>query len=197
MILIGLTGGICSGKSTVASLLAAKGAMVIDADAITRVLQRPGQPVFEALVARFGPGILAEDGTLDRAALAAIVFRDTTARRDLEAIVHPAVAAELGRRLRTEAGPDDVVVYDVPLLVEAGRAGFAAVVVVDVAPELAVGRLVDQRGMAEDDVRARMANQASRQSRLAAADRVVDNSGSPEALRRRVDELWVWINQLD
>jgi dephospho-CoA kinase len=196
VILVGLTGGIGSGKSTVAALLAAKGAVVLDADAITRELQQPGTPVFDSMVARFGPDILAADGTLDRAAVAAIVFNDAAAKKDLEAIVHPAVAAEMLRRLEAERDTDHVVVYDVPLLVEAGRRGFGGVIVVDVDPEVAVERLVRQRGMSEADARARMANQVSRAERLAVADEVIDNSGSREDLAARVDEVWAWARSL-
>jgi dephospho-CoA kinase len=196
VILVGLTGGIGSGKSTVAALLAAKGAVVLDADAITRELQQPGTPVFDSMVARFGPDILAADGTLDRAAVAAIVFNDAAAKKDLEAIVHPAVAAEMLRRLEAERDTDHVVVYDVPLLVEAGRRGFGGVIVVDVDPEVAVERLVRQRGMSEADARARMANQVGRAERLAVADQVIDNSGSREDLAARVDEVWAWARSL-
>ena len=178
MIVVGLTGGIGSGKSTVSALLAAKGAVILDADAITRELQQPGTPVFDAIVERFGPGVVASDGTLDRPALAAIVFNDPDARKELEAIVHPAVGVRMMERLQEVAGTDAVVVYDVPLLVESGRRGYAGVIVVDVDPEIAVERLVTQRGMSEADARARIANQASREDRLAVADQVVDNSGT-------------------
>ncbi|MGH9186295.1 MAG: dephospho-CoA kinase, partial [Acidimicrobiales bacterium] len=198
VIVVGLTGGIGAGKSTVASLLAEKGAVIVDADAITRELQRPGQPVFDAIVERFGPGVVvAADGTLDRAKLAALVFNDAAARKDLEAIVHPAVGAEMVRRLHDLGGTDAIVVYDVPLLVEAGRSGFAAVVVVDVDPDVAVARLVEQRGMDADDARARIASQASREDRLAVADKVIDNSGSLAALRRQVNDVWAWLRTLD
>lgn len=190
MLLIGLTGGIGSGKSTVSALLAERGAVVIDADAITRELQQPGTPVLDAMVARFGPGILAGDGTLDRQAVADIVFTDAEALADLGAIVHPAVGAEIARRLGEEAGTDHLVVLDVPLLVESGRDDLAALVVVDVDPEVAVQRLVEQRGMREDDARARMARQASREDRLAKADLVVDNSGSRDDLTAAVAALW-------
>lgn len=198
MVVIGLTGGIGAGKSTVAAMLAERGAMVIEADAVVRELQQPGRPVFEAMVERFGPGALAADGTIDRSAVARLVFTagGEPARRELEAIVHPAVATEVRERLATVAGTDRVVVYDVPLLVEADRSGFAAVVVVDVDPEVAVCRLVEQRGMAEADARARIANQTTRPARVAAADRVIDNSGTPDELRARVDELWPWLRSL-
>jgi len=190
VVLIGLTGGIGSGKSTVSALLAKRGAAVIDADAITRELQQPGTAVFSAMVERFGPGIVARDGTLDRQAVADLVFTDAEALQDLGSIVHPAVGAEIARCLQGEQGTDHVVVLDVPLLVESGRDDMAALVVVDVDPEVAVARLVEHRGMREDDARARMANQVSRQDRLAKADLVIDNSGSVEQLATRVDELW-------
>jgi dephospho-CoA kinase len=194
--LVGLTGGIGSGKSTVAALLAARGATVIDADAITRELQEPGQPVLAAMVERFGPQILDAEGRLDRGAMAAIVFADEAARRDLEEIVHPAVGAEMVRRLAAHEGTDDIVVYDVPLLAETGRRGLAAVIVVDVDPEVAVERLVEHRNMDERDIRARMANQASREERIAIADVIVPNSGTLEQLEARVDEVWAWLSDL-
>jgi dephospho-CoA kinase len=191
---IGLTGGIGSGKSTVSALLAAKGAVVVDADAITRELQQPGTPVFAAMVERFGPGIVAADGTLDREAVAAIVFRDADALADLNKIVHPAVGGEIARRLQEQAGTDAVVILDVPLLVESpNRRPMAAVLVVDVDPEVALRRLVEHRGMDEGDARARMANQASRAERLARADRVIDNSGDHDDLAAEVDAAWAWI----
>lgn len=173
-------------------MLARRGAVVIDADAITRSLQVPGQPVFDAIVERFGHRVVA-DGALDRPALAAIVFSDEAAKRDLEAIVHPAVGAEMVRRLQEHAGTDAVVIYDVPLLVESGKTGYGAVIVVDVDPEVAIARLVEHRGFDEADARARIANQVDRAARLAVADRVVDNSGPLEALEAQVDELWEWL----
>jgi dephospho-CoA kinase len=197
VLVVGLTGGIGSGKSTVSALLAAKGAVVIDADAVTREVQQPGTPVFAAMVERFGPGIVASDGTLDRAAVADIVFTDPDALAALNAIVHPAVGARIAERMTELAGTGEVVVLDVPLMVESKR-GYpvAALVVVDVDPEVAVRRLVDTRGMREDDVRARMSRQATREERLARADRVVDNSGSVDDLARQVDDLWEWIATL-
>lgn len=194
---IGLTGGIGSGKSTVSALLAAKGAVIIDADAITREVQEPGTEVFLAMVERFGPGIVAADGTLDRPAVAAIVFNDPEALTALNDIVHPAVGAETTRRLLAEADTDHLVVLDIPLLVEsAGQRPVAGVVVVDVDPEVAVRRLVASRGMQEADVRARMARQASREERLARADLVIDNSGTVEELAARIDALWPEIQAL-
>jgi dephospho-CoA kinase len=198
VLLLGLTGGIGSGKSTVSSLLAENGAVIIDADAITRSLQQPGESVFDEIVVRFGPTVVGPDGNLDRAGLAAVVFADEQAKNDLEHIVHPAVGAEMLKRMQEEADTDHVVVYDVPLLVEAARRAmsFAGVIVVDIDPEIAVQRVVEQRGMDEKDVRARIANQASREERLAVADKVIDNSGTREELRRQVDEVWAWIQTL-
>jgi dephospho-CoA kinase len=196
MILIGLTGGIGSGKSTVSSLLARHGAVVIDADAITRQVQEPGQPVLVAIVERFGAGVLDSGGRLDRPALAAIVFNDPEALKALNEIVHPAVGAETAQRIAAEQHTDHVVVLDVPLLVETGRRGLSAVIVVDVPTDVAVERLVSQRGMSESDARARLAVQASREDRLAKADIVIDNSGDRDALEPRVAEVWEQISAL-
>jgi dephospho-CoA kinase len=193
MILIGLTGGIGSGKSTVSARLAELGARVIDADAITRELQEPGTEVFATIVDRFGEGVVAEDGTLDRPALAAVVFADPEELKALNGIVHPAVGVEIAERLAEAAGTDDVVILDVPLLVESGRDDMAATVVVDLDPEEAVRRLVEHRGFTEDDARARIRRQASREDRLAKADRVLDNAGTVAELLAQVDALWPWI----
>jgi len=193
MLLVGLTGGIGSGKSTVSALLAAKGAVIVDADAITRELQQPGTDVFQAMVERFGPGIVAPDGTLDRQAVADVVFNDAAALKDLGGIVHPAVGVEIARRLGELADTDAVVVLDVPLLVETGRDDLAALVVVDLDPDVAVARLVENRGMAEADARARIAHQATREERRAKADIVIDNSGTIEHLQREVDAAWAAI----
>lgn len=196
MILVGLTGGIGSGKSTVSRMLAERGAVIIDADAITRELQQPGQPVLAAMVERFGEGILNPDGTLNRAEMARIAFSDPEALADLNRIVHPAVGAETARRIAEQAGTDRIVVLDVPLLTERPRDGLAAVVVVDCPPEVALERLVTQRGMDPADARARMARQATREERLARADRVIDNSGDLASLERQVDDLWSWLQTL-
>lgn len=197
MLVIGLTGGIGSGKSTVSTLLAAKGAVVVDADAIVREVQRPGTSVFDAMVERFGPGIVAGDGALDRGAVADLVFADPEALADLNAIVHPAVGAEIMTRMAALSATDEVVILDVPLMVESKNAyPVAGLLVVDVDPEVAVRRLVEQRGMREADVRARMARQATREERLARADRVIDNSGSVDDLQDQVDAAWAWIEGL-
>ena len=196
MILVGLTGGIGSGKSTVSAMLARRGAVIIDADALTHELQRSGTPVFEAIVDRFGTGIVTPEGELDRPALAALVFGDPDELADLNAIVHPAVGAEIMTRMAAGADTDHVGVLDVPLLVESGRSDMAGLVVVDVATDVAIERLVGQRGVSEADARARMSRQASREARLAVADRVVDNNGTREDLERQVEALWGWITGL-
>lgn len=196
MRLIGLTGGIGSGKSTVSALLRERGADVVDADAIVRELQRPGEPVFEAIVEHFGPGVVAGDGTLDRAALAEVVFNDSEALATLNRLTHPAVGARIAERVAEPRADDAVVVLDVPLLVESGRYEVAGLLVVDCPVEVAVARLVDQRGMDEADARARIARQASREERLARADHVIDNRGSLDELRAQVDAAWEWIRSL-
>jgi dephospho-CoA kinase len=196
VLLVGLTGGIGSGKSTVSAALADRGAVVVDADQITRELQQPGQPVFEAMVERFGPEIVAADGALDRTRVAGIVFGDAEALASLNAIVHPAVGAAIAERLQDLAGRDLIVILDVPLLVESGRDDLAATIVVDTDPEIAVRRLVEQRGFTEDDARARIARQASREERLARADFVLHNDGGRDELAAQIDVCWTWLQQL-
>ena len=186
---VGLTGGIASGKSVVADGLARRGAVVVDADALAREVVAPGTPGLAAVVERFGPEVLTEGG-LDRARLGAIVFADPAARRALEAIVHPAVRARAGE-LERAAAPDEVVVHVIPLLVETGQADdFDRVVVVDVDPETQVARLRARNGLSESDARARLAAQASRADRRAAADVVLDNEGPIAALEEQLDRLW-------
>lgn len=186
---VGLTGGVGSGKSTVARLLAERGALVIDADAIAREVVEPGTPGLEGVVARFGPDILSADGSLDRAALAAIVFNDERARLDLNAIVHPLIGARTVELM--QAAPSDaIVVHDIPLLVERdAAAGFDAVVVVEADVRTRLARL-EARGMSEDDARARMASQATDEQRRAIAHEIVNNDGDLDSLRADVDELW-------
>jgi dephospho-CoA kinase len=197
VLLVGLTGGIGSGKSTVSALLAAKGAVVVDADAVVRDLQRPGTAVFDAMVEQFGPGIVGPDGTLDRAAVADIVFGDPEALADLNRIVHPAVGAEIVQRLDELSPTEAVVVLDVPLLVESTRGyPLAGLIVVDVDPDIAVERLAMQRGMREEDARARISQQASREERRARADVVIDNRGTFDDLARKVEAVWDWIEGL-
>ncbi len=187
----GLTGGIGSGKSTVAALLAARGAVVVDADQLARDVVAVGTPGYEAVVGRFGPEVVGHDGSLDRRAVAGVVFEDPEALADLNAIVHPAVRATIAERVAALEGTDAIVILEIPLLVESGRSyGASTVIVVDCPEEVALRRLVEGRGMDEQDARRRMAAQVSRAQRLAAADVVIDNSGSLADLERQVDELW-------
>jgi dephospho-CoA kinase len=186
---IGLTGGIGSGKSTVARLLAGRGAHLVDADLLAREVVEPGTPGLAAVVDAFGGGVLSEDGALDRAALAALVFADPGARARLDGIVHPLVRAR-ARELVSALPEDAVVVQDIPLLVETGQAAsFDLVLVVEADLDVRVARLV-RRGLAEADARARIAAQASDEQRRAVADVVLDNSGTPEALAEQVDRFW-------
>ncbi len=186
---LGLTGGIGSGKSTVSALLAERGATVIDYDQLARDVVQPGTPALTAIAERFGAGVIAADGTLDRPALGSIVFADDAARADLEAITHPAIREQA--LAREAAVTDDVVVHDHPLIVEMGMAPhFDLVVVVDVPEQVQLDRLVTLRGMSEQEARARLAAQAAREERLAIADVVLDNTGSIAALEARVDDLW-------
>ncbi len=194
---LGLTGGIASGKSTVADLLAGHGAVLVDADVLAREVVEPGTPGLAAVVERFGTGVLTPAGRLDRPALGRLVFGAdddaTRARRDLEAIVHPAVRARAAE-LEAAAGPDQVVVHVIPLLVETGQAGsFDLVVVVDVDPDVQRARLRARDGLDTAAADARVAAQVAREERLAAADVVIDNSGTPADLVRHVDRLWARI----
>lgn len=182
--------------------LVARGAVLIDADQIVRELQEPGRPVFEAMVERWGPAVVAADGTLDRAAVAAVVFNDARELAALNSIVHPAVGAELAER-RAAAAADAVVVLDIPLLVRADGEPIAeryrnlsGIVVVDADPETAVQRLVDQRGFSAEDARSRVASQADPESRLAVADFVIDNNGTPEDLEPQIAACYRWARSL-
>ena len=199
MILVGLTGGIGSGKSTVSAALAERGAIIVDADELVREVQRPGSPVLRQLARRFGEQIIAADGSLDRGAMAAIVFTeddDATALDDLNGIVHPAVGIEMNRRVMEHVNTDHVVVLDIPLLTENPRGGLQAIIVVDVPIETQIARLVQFRGFSEDDARARIARQATRKKRLATADFVVHNTDSVDSLRPQIDELWKSLHEL-
>ena len=189
---IGLTGGIGSGKSTVAALLAAHGAVVVDADEIARDVVEPGTPGLAAVVAEFGPDVLRESGTLDRARLAQIVFNDPAALQRLNEIVHPLVGAE-SQRLISAAPAGAVLVYDVPLLVESGLQDvFDSVVVVEAPENVRLERLT-ARGVDPQDAVRRMANQASGEQRAAVADYVIDNSGALPELAGQVDRVWAAI----
>ena len=189
MLMVGLTGGIGSGKSTVAARLAQRGALVIDADAIAREVVEPGMPALEKLVERFGGEILQPDGTLDRPALARIAFVDDETRKELEAITHPAIG-ELFLQRVAEAPPGSVVIHDVPLLVESKRGfEYAAVIVVEAPLEVRLDRL-ESRGVPRDDARRRIELQASDEDRRKVATWVVDNAGALAELHRQVDEIW-------
>ena len=172
-------------------MLADRGAVVVDADRLARDAVAVGTDGFRAVVDRFGPEVVAGDGALDRRALAGVVFDDAVALADLNAIVHPPVRAAIAARVAELEGTDAVVVLEIPLLVESGKSyGASQVIVVDCPEEVAVRRLVEGRGMDEADARRRIAAQASRSERLAAADIVIDNTGTRDDLRRRVDAVW-------
>jgi dephospho-CoA kinase len=195
MLRVGLTGGIGAGKSSVSQRLAALGAVVIDADTIARQVVEPGTPGLAQIAEAFGPKVVRADGTLDRPGLAAVVFADEKALARLNEITHPLIrlGVAAAEEAAVRAGGDDlIVVHDVPLLAEGLRTAseFDVVVVVDVPVETQVARLTGPRGMPEDQARARIAAQATREQRLAVADIVIDNSGTPADLDRRVNEVW-------
>ena len=193
MLLVGLTGGIGSGKSTVADRLEELGVPVINADVIAREIVQPGEPALTEIVHRFGAQVLQEDGTLDRVRLAGVVFADPEARRALDRITHPRIAARVAERIAELGAADDpppVVVVDHPLLVETGQAGrFDEVVVVEAPEDLRVARLVEGRGMDEHDVRARIRSQADDAARRQVATKVIDNAGGLEDLLAQTDRL--------
>lgn len=194
MLLVGLTGGIGAGKSTVSVLLAELGACIVDADEIARQLQSAGSPVLAAMAERFGEGILNGNGSLNRAAVAEIVFGNDDASKaalkDLNGIVHPAMQAEILRQIKIGHDGGQHVVLDFPLLAENPRDDLDATIVIDIDPEIAVERLVNSRGMDETDARNRIANQASRGKRLAIATHVIDNSEGVDSLREQVADVW-------
>ncbi|MFD4702446.1 dephospho-CoA kinase [Streptomyces niveus] len=190
MLKVGLTGGIGAGKSEVSRLLVSYGAVLVDADKIAREVVEPGTPGLDAVVDAFGPGVLTADGRLDRPKLGALVFADDDKRATLNAIVHPLVRAR-SVELESAAGEEDIVVHDVPLLVESELTGlYDLVVVVDASPGTQLDRLVRLRGMAESEARSRMAAQATRERRTAAADLVIDNDGPLEKLEPQVRAVW-------
>jgi dephospho-CoA kinase len=189
MLMVGLTGGIGAGKSTVAHLLAQRGAIVIDADQIAREVVEPGTPTLAKLVERFGPEILRADGSLDRPALAAVAFVDDATRKELEAITHPAIGEEFLRRV-AEAKPGQVVVHDVPLLVESKRGfDYGCVIVVEAPLEIRLDRL-EARGVPRDDARRRIELQASDEDRRKVATWVVDNGGALDELEKQIADIW-------
>jgi dephospho-CoA kinase len=199
VIAVGLTGGIGSGKSTVGRLLVERGAVLVDADELARDVVAPGSDTLSRVVEHFGAGFLLPDGRLDRQALASVVFADHVARSQLNAIVHPAVAALMAERLAGLAATDEIAVLDIPLLVEGGardRYPVAGVLVIDSPVELAVERLVTLRGMDRSDAERRVAAQASRSERLAQADYIVLNIGTLDELALMVDRAWAWMQGL-
>jgi dephospho-CoA kinase len=187
---VGLTGGVASGKSTVSAILAGLGAVVIDADALAREVVARGTPGLDAVVAEFGPDLLTPEGDLDRPAMGRLVFGDEGARKRLEAIIHPLVIERMAA-LEAAADEDDVVVHDIPLLAEGGRADtFDAVVVVDAPRDLQVERMLSERRWTREDAESRIAAQATREQRRAIATHVIDNNGSLEDLRARVEAVF-------
>ena len=191
MLLVGLTGGIGAGKSTVSELLAARGAVIVDADQVARAVVEPGQPALQKLVERFGEGILDADGRLARGALAKVAFADDESRLDLEAITHPAINEEFTRCV-AEAPSDAIVVLDVPLLAESEQARkrpYQTVIVVEAPREVRLARL-EARGVDRADAEARMGAQADDEERRKLATYVVDNAGDRAALERQIDEVW-------
>ncbi|HWM74057.1 MAG TPA: dephospho-CoA kinase [Nocardioides sp.] len=187
---VGLTGGIASGKSTVSAILDELGAVIIDADVLAREVVAKGTPGLEKVVAEFGTELLTPEGDLDRPAMGRVVFGDEEKRRALEGIIHPLVFERIVA-LEEAATEDDIVVHDIPLLAESGRADtFDAVIVVDVDPELQVDRMVRERGWTRAEAEARMLAQASREERLAVATHVIENDGTLEQLRTRVEEVY-------
>jgi len=192
VLLVGLTGGIGSGKSTVARMLEKRGAVVFDADVLAREVVEPGTPGHAAVIERFGANVLGPGGELDREALASIVFADPAARRDLEAIVHPEVRRRFAEGTEAYRDTDRVVVFSAPLLVETGmHSAFDLLVVTSASTAAQIGRLMRDRGMSEDTVRSRIAAQATPEARAEVADIVVDNEGTLEDLDRKIERLWV------
>ena len=191
MLLVGLTGGIGSGKSTVARMLEKRGAVVFDADVLAREVVEPGTPGHAAVIERFGANVLAPGGELDREALASIVFADPAARRDLEAIVHPEVRRRFAEGSEDYQDTDRIVVFSAPLLVETGmHSAFDVLVVVSASTDTQIDRLMRDRGMSQEAVRSRIAAQASPEARAEVADVLVDNGGTLEELEQQVDRLW-------
>ena len=193
MKLIGLGGGIGAGKSTVSAAFARRGVVIVDADLIARQVVEPGTPALAALVEQFGSSILRTDGSLDRAGLAGIAFRDAASVAALNAITHPAIGAEINRQIMEHANTDRVVILDAALLFDRSRDGLVGAIVVDVDPEVAVDRLVRYRNFDPDDARRRIAAQMTREDRIALADRVIDNSTTVGDLEAQVDVVWEWI----
>lgn len=196
MILIGLTGGIGSGKSEVSRILSSLGAEIIDADLIVRELQQPGTEVYKKIVDLLGSDVVAPDKSLDRTKVAGKVFSDSNLLKQLNEIVHPTVHRVMNERIETFRNSDKVVVLDIPLLVENPREGLDGVLVVDLDIDIAAKRLVEYRQMKLEDAQARIEKQATREQRRAIADHIIDNSGDRDALEIKVRSAWVWIKSL-
>ena len=195
MLAVGLTGGIGSGKSAVAGLLVERGAVLIDADQVAREVVEPGGPAYQPLIDRFGSGIVSADGTLDRQALAKVAFADDETRQELNAITHPAIGIAMIQARDALENTDDIVVLAIPLLTAAHRetVKLHKVVVVDTPVDVALARLLSQRGFDRQDAEARIRSQISREERVKEADYVLDNSGDRAALEREVATLWDWL----
>jgi dephospho-CoA kinase len=199
MLLVVLTGGIGAGKSSVSAELAERGAAVVDADAVVKELQEPGRPVFEAMVGRWGGGVVGDDGRLNRQAVADIVFNDSDELKALNEIVHPATRKEMTRQARTHVDTDRIVVLDVPLLSgrdDAEKRGAEAIIVVDCPTEIAIERLVEHRNFPRADAEARVAAQVTREERLGWADFVIDNGGDQAQLAAEIERCWDWLEEL-
>ncbi|CAI8308337.1 MAG: Dephospho-CoA kinase [Acidimicrobiales bacterium AG-410-I20] len=190
---IGLTGGIGSGKSTVSAGLVERGAVLVDADAIVRDLQKPGKPVFKKMVERWGEKIITNDGDLDRQAVADIVFKNEEELLALNEIVHPLVREEIARQRDEHMRGSAPIILDIPLLIESGYQDLSGIVVVDLHPEEAVDRLVEHRGFSREDALNRISNQVDREERLSKADFVIDNNGDRDSLEDEIDKAWSWI----
>ena len=193
---IGLTGGIGSGKSTVSAGLVKRGAVLVDADAIVRDLQKPGKPVFKKMVERWGKKIITNEGNLDRQAVADIVFKDAEELAALNEIVHPLVREEIANQREKYIKGNAPIILDIPLLIESGYENLSGIIVVDLHTEEAVERLVKYRGFSREDALNRISSQVDREERLSKADFVIDNNGDLDSLENEIDKAWSWIKGL-
>ncbi len=193
---IGLTGGIGSGKSTVSAGLVKRGAVLVDADAIVRDLQKPGKPVFKKMVERWGEKIITNEGELDRQAVADIVFKDAEELAALNEIVHPLVREEIANQREKYIKGNAPIILDIPLLIESGYENLRGIIVVDLHTEEAVERLVKYRGFSREDALNRISSQVDREERLSKADFVIDNNGDLDSLENEIDKAWSWIKGL-
>ena len=193
---IGLTGGIGSGKSTVSAGLVKRGAVLVDADAIVRDLQKPGKPVFKKMVERWGEKIITNEGELDRQAVADIVFKDAEELAALNEIVHPLVREEIANQREKYIKGNAPIILDIPLLIESGYENLSGIIVVDLHTEEAVERLVKHRGFSREDALNRISSQVDREERLSKADFVIDNNGDLDSLENEIDKAWSWIKGL-